>query len=233
MTPEQFKSIFETFKIKNYTDVLLDIEADMIQSWLEGTCPIPQDVATRLYRLYGVHKMLVMDALNEAFDAPDKTAYWPTYLHPSDFKEIDPEYYDSFMGSRWLYNQTIRAAGRVFFKLLMIEGYKPCSVRTYTISVKTYLPWLEQNGYSNTDARRKQYTKEAYLRNRPMRWDAVQLLQEGKSIPSVDLKGAAERQNKIQQMREKLGMVPPLKIRTTPTPQEIWEGFLQSRSEVS
>ncbi len=233
MTPQQFKDIFADFKIKNHAEIFADIKPEIIQGWLEGVVPIPEHITTELYRLHCVYKMVILDALNEAFDALDKTTYWPTYKSELDFEKIDPKGFELFSSSCWLHTRTIYAAENAFSNQYVFEGYEPCAIYTYTLSVRTYQPWLERNGYSNTDVRRKQFTKEAYLGNRPMRSDALHMLQEGKSIPSFDPKGAKERRDKFQKMREMLGMVPPPKVRSTPTPQEIWEGFLQSRSQVS
>ena len=231
MTPQRFKNIFKDFYIETYTDVLLDIETGVIQGWLAKKHPIPDHIAARLYRLHAIHQATIIDAINEAFDSPEKKVYWPTYLRVSDFKAIDPESYQLFMGSRWLYNRTIYKAENTFSSLYVNQDYQPCSVHAYTISTDIYYPWLERNGYQNNEARRKQYTKELFLRNRPMRSDTLHLLQQGKTIPSADTVGAQERRDKIQQMREKLGMVSPPKVRTTPTPDEVWTEFLSHPSQ--
>lgn len=233
MTPQLLKDIFKAFRIKTFTDFFPGIEAKVIQDWIEGKHPIPEDISGKLYHLHCIYKMVILDAINEAFDIPDKKAYWPTYLSDADFEKIDPEGYKLFSGSSWLQKMTIYDAEAAFSRLFLIEGYKPCSVYTYTLSAETYFNWLRSNGYSNTDARRKQCTNMLFQRHRPMRSDALHMLRNGESIPETDPDKTREIEDMMHEMRERLGLVPPPKVRTIPTPQEVWEGFLQSRSEVS
>ena len=197
MTPQKFKDIFVNFKTTDYEGVLPDFIFSEINGWMSGSTPIPAEAADRLTYLSTVHDVLKMEAIEEAYDARDKVAYWPLYLRPSDFKAIDPKRYDVFLGCRRVYNKAIYNAVEAFLWAELNEGYKPCSVWAYTLCRDTYFPWLEKHGYKNTEACRKEFAQESYLRNRPVRSDMLQLKSQGQSVLPVD----AEAHQKVERLK--------------------------------
>ena len=229
MTPQQFTAIFANLGIQRYEDALSDIKIQTINQWLDGTIPIPKTIEAKLLHLNVVHELLKMEALEEAFDAPEQMAYWPVYLRPADFEAIDPKRYEFFLGCQRAYNEAIYKAVDAFMYYSLNEGYKPCSVRAYTLSTCTYFQWLEAYGDQNTEARRKQFTKESYLRNRPMRSDALRLHVQGKDIPRPDKEEVRKIDALVEGVLSRLELDRPPPVRITPTPEEVFEDFLKCR----
>ncbi len=168
MTPEQFLAIFQqfNFKLKHAPNMLPDTPAKTIQQWANGTKIIPPAIADRLRYLSVAHETLKIQAIEEA-EAASKAVFWPTYLHESDFKTIDPQQYEIFLGCPRVFSQALIAAESAFLYMTWMGSKIKGNVHTYSLTARAYFSWLDHYGLPNTKANRSHFAEQSYELHRP------------------------------------------------------------------
>lgn len=240
MTPEQFSAIFKQFKfkLKHASYLLPDDSADAVNRWTNGLELIPIRVADRLRYLHIAYEELKVQAIEEAQTA-GQTVYWPMYVDASDFKDIDPQRYESFLGCEWVYTAALIHAELTFAswrrKGIDIKG----DITRRCLTKKAFFSWLQHHGLTNTEANRRRLTAELHERYRPQT-DAEFTAQMHRLLASTTasdkehqfasgmliLQRAAEGRGKAYR-RQRNGLEP-----VPPSPTQVVDNFFATRASV-